>query len=309
MPPHGACLGQHRESNRARGSRDGVGKLFLDARRQAGARPRARLPAGRSALHGPSGRRARLQLLDHALRARSGRPRQENSRQRLPHGDRRCLGRRIRRPRSGSVAADSGSDPHEAGDGARLGMGAHGRSADALGAGVRTPEAGLHGSIGGGAAPGSVHPDPPVRDHTPGGEKLDAVFPRSVHEGPAARRSRGNRLLFAAQRLLHRAHRPDVHGRARAADRLRERRESAHRPRLHAAKGNRRSPVARRVARAAGHAAARREPPAVVHRRRRRPCHGGGADAQSARARAVAGPAAPDQRAARRAHPRLHVSA
>ena len=60
------------------------------------------------------------------------------------------------------------------------------------------------------------------------------------------------------------ADRADVHGRPGAADRLRQRREPADRARLHAAEGDRRAALARRVARPAGAAAAGREPGAVV---------------------------------------------
>ena len=56
-----------------------------------------------------------------------------------------------------------GADPDEAGDGARVVVGAHGRPADALGAGVRAAEAGLHGRVRAGAAAGAVPADPRVR--------------------------------------------------------------------------------------------------------------------------------------------------
>ena len=46
---------------------------------------------------GHPGRRAQLRLLGQPLRARSGRHRQEDPRQRLPDDDRRRVGRRIRR--------------------------------------------------------------------------------------------------------------------------------------------------------------------------------------------------------------------
>ena len=62
--------------------------------------------------------------------------------------------------RSGAVAADSRAGADEAGDGARLDLAAHGRPPGALGAGVRTAEARLHGRIGAGAAAGPVHADP-----------------------------------------------------------------------------------------------------------------------------------------------------
>ena len=60
----------------------------------------------------------------------------------------------------------------------------------------------------------------------------------------------------AAQRVFHGARRADVHGRSRAAHRLRQRREPAHRARVHAAEGDRGAAVARRVARTPGEAAA-----------------------------------------------------
>ena len=43
------------------------------------------------------------------------------------------------------LAADPRADPDEGGDGAGVGLGAHGRPPRALGAGVRPAEAGLHG--------------------------------------------------------------------------------------------------------------------------------------------------------------------
>ena len=63
----------------------------------------------------------------------------------------------FRRPRSRTIAADPRAGPDEAGDGAGVGVGAHGRSAHALGAGVRAVEARLDGEIGGSADADAVH--------------------------------------------------------------------------------------------------------------------------------------------------------
>ena len=116
------------------------------------------------------------------------RPRQEDSRQRLADDDRRRVRGGVCRHRPGPVAADQRADTDEAGDDAGVELAADGRSARALGSGVRTAEAGLHGRIGGGAAAGPVHPDPDLRDDAAGGQGLVGVLARSVHEGPAARR-------------------------------------------------------------------------------------------------------------------------
>ena len=107
-----------------------------------------------------------------------------------------------------------------------------------------------------------------LRDDAAGGEGLVAVLARAVHEGAAARRAAAMGYSRRAQRFLDGAGRADVHGRPGAADRLRQRRQPADRQGVHAAEGNRRAPVARRVARTAGAADARREPGAVVRRRR-----------------------------------------
>ncbi len=117
----------------------------------------------------------------------------------------------------------------------------------------------------------------------------------------------GHGLLRPAQRLLDAAHGADVHGRSRAAHRLRERGEPAHRACLRAAAGDRRQAVARRVARPPRAAAARRESGAVVRR-----CRDGGvpvrrADAESVVARPVRLFAHSDQRQAGSADSRLHA--
>ena len=101
-----------------------------------------------------------LRLLGAPLLARSRRRRQEDPREQLPDDDRRRLGGRVLRPRPGAIAADPRAGADEAGRRARMGLGAHGRSARALGAGVRAAEAGLDREVGGGAAADAVPADP-----------------------------------------------------------------------------------------------------------------------------------------------------
>ena len=67
-----------------------------------------------------------------------------------------------------------------------------------------------------------------------GGQGLVAVCTRSVHEGQVAGRTGGDGLLRPAQRLLDRPAGADVDGRTGAAHRVRQRRQPADRPRLHA---------------------------------------------------------------------------
>ena len=88
-----------------------------------------------------------------------------------------------------------------------------------------------------------------------------------VPEGPAGRDARCRRLLRSTERLLDAARRADVHGRPGAAHRLRQRRQPAHRPRLHAPARDRRSPLAGGLAGPARAAAAGREPRALAGRR------------------------------------------
>ena len=59
-------LGQHRQPDRARRRRDGLGQLLHDARRQAGDRPGLQLAGRRPGLSGTSQRRPQLRLLDAA---------------------------------------------------------------------------------------------------------------------------------------------------------------------------------------------------------------------------------------------------
>ena len=209
------------------------------------------------------------------------------------------------RRRSGAVAAAARAHSHGAGHAARLGLAGAREPARPLGPGLRAIEAGVHRRIGGRASAGTLPPDPPARDDAAGGEGVVRVFPRSVHEGHAARRERVGRLLGTPQRLLDRAGRVDVHGRPGAPDRLRERREPADCAWLHAAEGNRGAPVARRLARPARPAAPRREPRAVGRGRRARRLPVAGAHARTAVARAVGGPTAADPAGARSAHSRL----
>ncbi len=185
-------------------------------------------------------RRDQLRLLGQALRARSRRRRQEDPRQRLPDDDRRRVGRRIRGARSDGVAADPRADPDERHHDARHRVAASGRSPRALGAGVRAPQAGLHGGVGAAAGAGSLHANPRVRNDAAGGEGLVVVFARAVHERETARHGRVARIFAAAQRLFDRPRGPDVHGRSRAAHRVRQRREPADRAGLRAPARNRR---------------------------------------------------------------------
>ena len=97
VPPADPGLGQRRQPDRARGGRNGLRQLLLDARREAGRRTRLQLAGRRSGLSGTSGRRAQLRLLGESLRPRSRRRRQEDPRQRLPDDDRRRVGGGLRR--------------------------------------------------------------------------------------------------------------------------------------------------------------------------------------------------------------------
>src|SRR5207247_3909777 len=119
------------------------------------------------------------------------------------------------------------------------------------------------------AAATRVHSEAAGRGHAAGGEGLVRVFPRSVHEREDAPHERRDRVLAAAERFLDRAHRPDVHGRSRLADCMRERREPADRARIHAAERARGAAVARGIARTSDPSNARRELRALVARRYR----------------------------------------
>src|SRR5262249_45891277 len=106
---------------------------------------------------------------------------------------------RVCRSRPGAVTADSSASVDEGSDGSRLGVGPPGRSTDALGPGLWPPETRLHGEVGAGTAPGTVHADPDLRDDVACAQELVAVLARSVHERAVDRRECGGRLLRAAQ--------------------------------------------------------------------------------------------------------------
>ncbi len=158
------------------------------------------------------------------------------------------------------------------------------------------------------AAPAAdvLHPAAAARNDAARREGLVAVRARSVHEGSAARRKRRDRLLGPPQRVLDVARRADVHGRAGAADRLRECREPADRARHHAAARDCGPAVARRGPRSTGAAAPDRKPRALDHRRRARHLALDRADQDAPRARAHPGAAAPHRCDTRPAHPVVH---
>jgi hypothetical protein len=116
------------------------------------------------------------------------------------HGRRR-LGGRVLRSRPDAVAADSRADPDEAGRRPRMGLGAHGRSSRALGAGVCAPEARLDGEVGRSAAADAVHADQAAGDDAARREGLVRVRARAVHEGTTARRAGRRRIFESAQRF------------------------------------------------------------------------------------------------------------
>ena len=169
-------------------------------------------------------------------------------------------------------------------------------------------QAGLHRRNRERAAAGTVHADPHLRDDAAGGEGLVPLLARAVHEGTDAGRLRGDRLLGRPEQFLHGAARADVDGRPGAAHRLRERRQPADRPGVHAPEGNGGAALARRLARTAGRTDAGREHGAVVRRRRGRSRARGRADARAPGADAVARiVAAAHFREPRSADPRLHA--
>ena len=271
VPPPGRRLGQHRQPDRARRSRDGLRQLLLDARREAGDRARLQLAGRRSGLPGPPGRRARATTTGCSRFAR----------------DPAVVGKKILVndypmtivgvSAAGFAGLDPAQspqirvpDPDEAGDGARVGAGCTWTTARTRwvqvfarlkpGYTVESAQAPLQGLF------------TQIRAHEmtlPAREGLVAVLARAVHEGQLRVESAAMGYSGLRNDFSTRAPRADVHGRPGAAHRLRQRREPADRARLHAAEGNRRAAVARRVARSAGAAAARREPRAVVRRRRR----------------------------------------
>ena len=106
-----------------------------------------------------------------------------------------------------------------------------------------------------------------IRQHEmtlPGAKTWTPFTARTVHARPAGYREGRRRLLAAAQRLLDGVDRADGDGRPGAADRVRERRQSADRPRVHAPARDCGAVVSRRHARAAGSAVVDRERAAVA---------------------------------------------
>ncbi len=191
-------------------------------------------------------------------------PRPQDHRQQLSDDDRRRLGGGLRRARSDGVAGHPRPHPDAADADAVHGMAEDGRPPVALGAGLRAIEARLHGRDRRAGHAGALPADPPARDDAAGGQGLDRLQPPAVHEGQAEA-DRGVEGLFRpAEPVPHRAHRPVRDGRPRAGDRLRQRRQPAHRPRLHAPARDRGPSVDRRLARPAGPPAPDREPRPVV---------------------------------------------
>ncbi len=266
-PPAGRDLGDDRGTDRTPGGRTGVGQLLLGAGRRPGRRPGLQLAGRRPRLPGPPGRGHQPRVLAAALCRRAVRRRHEDPGQQLPDDHRRGVGRRLCRPRPDAFPAASRPHPDAAGGRPGMVVAQDGRRAHALGAGVRTAQAGLHRGLGARSPAGAVPADPRTRDDAAGGQGLHALHPRAVHAGHADRRARGHGLLVAAQRLLDAARGADVHGRSGAAHRLRQRGQPAHRPRLHAAAGDRRALVARRDPASAGAPAPHREPAAGLRRR------------------------------------------
>src|SRR5438093_1385650 len=84
-------------------------------------------------------------LLRQLPRTGSRSNREEAARKRLPDDGRRRVGGGVRGDRSRAVSADSRAGADEAGDGAELGLAAHGRPSRPMGAGVRPVEARVYG--------------------------------------------------------------------------------------------------------------------------------------------------------------------
>ena len=173
------------------------GNFFTHARRRPGGGPRLQFAGRRSGLPGPSGRRAELRLLEPPLQSRSRRRRQEDPRQQLPDDHRRRVGGRLCRHRSGALAADARTDSDEAGDRAGVELGAHGRRAYALGAGVRAAQARCTRSNRRRRRCRVCSADSAARDDAAGRKELVAVHPRAVHARPAGHREGRRRLLAA----------------------------------------------------------------------------------------------------------------
>ena len=309
LPAPRCGVGGHRQPDRTRLGRDGVGQLLRHARRPSRRGPCPAFRRGRPGLQRPSGRRPEPRLLGVEVREEPWRHRQEDPDQQLPDDDRGRVGRRLCRHRPRAVASDPGAHPDEAGDAAGMGMDAGRRPARPVGAGVCTPEARPDGRKRRRADAGSVHADPAVRGDAARRQGLVGVFEGPVPQGHPARRESRHRVFEPAQRLLHCPDRADVHGRPGAAHLLRQRRQPAHRAWLHAPAGDRRPLVARRDARPAGPPAAGRKPRALGDWRADGGVCGRRVDTGAARAHPVGKQPAVDPGGARSAHPWFHVRA
>ena len=140
----------------------------------------------------------------------------------------------------------------------------------------------------------------------PGAKDFTPYIREQFMKGTLHPRQGRRRLLADPQRLLGGAHRADVHGRPGAAHRLRQRRQPADCPRLHAPARDRRPAVARRHPAAAGASAPHREPAAGRCRRRAGHRPGVRHDPRPAGVRADRRRTAAAAAVARRPHPHLH---
>ena len=175
-------LDQRRQPDGAGLGRNGVRQLLHAARRQAGDRTRVQFQRGRPAVRRSSRCGAQPRLLGQSLRPGSGRHRQEDPGERSSDDHRGGVCGRLRRARSGALAADPGAGAHEAGDDSRLDLAAHGRSARQVGAGVRPAQNGIHGRVSAGPRAGPVSADPQLRSDAAAGEGLVGVRPGTVPE-------------------------------------------------------------------------------------------------------------------------------
>ena len=258
---------------RGRPRRDGAGggldrfrHLLRGARGRRRRRPGAH-PGGRPHARRAPGGRDQPGLLAAPLRRRRRRDRASDQRQRRAADGRGCFGarlsrradralrRRVRsaddegaddadleRPRRSPGDVARGDGAAQAGRVARAGRGGDGR---------RVPA----GARGRGARDGR----PP------------AEVPRRLRREEARVSARRTGPARAAEAAADAAPRADGHGRARGADRLRQRREPAARPRVLPPEGDRRAARDRRGSASPRPPAARREPHAVVPRRAGRP--------------------------------------
>src|SRR5688572_21836184 len=135
-----------------------------------------------------------------------------------------------------------------------------------MGPSVRTAEAGIYRGDRAAAAAGAVLADSRTRNDAARREVDERLHSRAVHEGPVKSREGRHRLLAAAQRFLDGVDRFDGNGRPGVVDRVRERRQSADCPWVHAPARNRGAIVAWRNPRSTGPAAPHRKRAAVAHR-------------------------------------------